>query len=223
VKQDLLEVVGAGAVRASRELDFPCVVKPRARTPEWDRNTRLKVFKVDSPDALMAVYDRCRPWADRLVVQEWVEGPDSALFSCNCYYDRDCPGTEKPDCTGYFQCKLNGKLDGTCKAKTVTVDDPAEPVDPNRASDEYRVVRQPSPPPDSAAVAAAVELYVKAYLPPILAGTGRADATFVREAQSVDLGYHHALRHLTIQEAVNEALDATLVKTVVPQAMPQRG
>ena len=77
------------AVRATRELDFPCVVKPRTRTPEWDRHTRFKVFKVDSPQRLLAVYDECRPWADGLIAQQWIDGDDGALFSCNCYYDRD--------------------------------------------------------------------------------------------------------------------------------------
>lgn len=77
------------AVRAAEELEFPCVVKPRARTREWDEHTKLKVFKVDSPASLLSVFDRCRPWSDRLIAQQWIDGGDDALYSCNCYFDRD--------------------------------------------------------------------------------------------------------------------------------------
>jgi predicted ATP-grasp superfamily ATP-dependent carboligase len=77
------------AERAARELDFPCLLKPRTRTKDWDRNTRLKVFKVASPEALLEQYDRCSPWADGLVAQQWIEGGDGSLYSCNCYLDRD--------------------------------------------------------------------------------------------------------------------------------------
>lgn len=77
------------AVRAAQELDFPCLLKPRARTPEWDRNTQAKVFKVESPQRLLELYDECAPWVDRLMAQQWIDGGDGSLFSCNCYYDRD--------------------------------------------------------------------------------------------------------------------------------------
>jgi predicted ATP-grasp superfamily ATP-dependent carboligase len=77
------------AERAARELDFPCVLKPRTRTKDWDRNTRLKVFKVASPEELLEQYDRCSPWADGLVAQQWIEGGDGSLYSCNCYFDRE--------------------------------------------------------------------------------------------------------------------------------------
>lgn len=79
----------ADAERAARELDFPCLLKPRTRTKEWDQNTRLKVFKVDTPERLLELYDQCSPWADALIAQQWIEGDDGSLYSCNCYLDRD--------------------------------------------------------------------------------------------------------------------------------------
>jgi predicted ATP-grasp superfamily ATP-dependent carboligase len=33
------------------------------------------------------VFHRCRPWADALVAQEWIEGPDTGHFTCNAYFD----------------------------------------------------------------------------------------------------------------------------------------
>ncbi|MDX1645744.1 MAG: hypothetical protein R3304_01275 [Longimicrobiales bacterium] len=77
------------AERAAREMEYPCLLKPRTRTKEWDRNTRLKVFKVSDAEELLELYDRCSPWASPLIVQQWIEGDDSSLYSCNCYLDRE--------------------------------------------------------------------------------------------------------------------------------------
>lgn len=75
------------AEQAARELRFPCMLKPPVKTPRWEQNTRAKVFKVHSPEEFLAQYDRCAAWSDVLIVQEWVEGPDSNLYSCNVYFD----------------------------------------------------------------------------------------------------------------------------------------
>jgi D-aspartate ligase len=72
---------------AASKLNFPCVVKPSVRLPEWDRNTSSKAFKVEAADDLPALYERCRDWTDALILQEWIEGGDDTLYSCNCYFD----------------------------------------------------------------------------------------------------------------------------------------
>jgi predicted ATP-grasp superfamily ATP-dependent carboligase len=79
----------ADAEQAADKLRFPCLLKPRARTAEWDRNTKQKVFKVQSAEELLELFDRCRPWADVLIAQQWIEGDDSCLYSCNCYFDAE--------------------------------------------------------------------------------------------------------------------------------------
>ena len=35
----------------------------------------------------MEIYDRCHTWAEIIMAQEWIEGTDGDLFSCNCYFD----------------------------------------------------------------------------------------------------------------------------------------
>jgi len=79
----------ADALRAASELPFPCLLKPAYRSAAWDRQTKLKVFRVESAEELMALYDRCHGWAEALIAQQWVAGGDSCLYSCNAYFDRE--------------------------------------------------------------------------------------------------------------------------------------
>lgn len=75
------------AERAAEKLQFPCILKPPFRSREWDRHTMSKVFKVSSPNELLALYDRTRHWTDTLIAQQWIEGNDADLYSCNCYFN----------------------------------------------------------------------------------------------------------------------------------------
>jgi predicted ATP-grasp superfamily ATP-dependent carboligase len=77
----------ADAEAAATELTFPCILKPPMKTPKWEKNTRVKVYKVDDRQQFLAQYDQCSNWADLLMVQEWIEGDDSDLYSCNCYFN----------------------------------------------------------------------------------------------------------------------------------------
>jgi D-aspartate ligase len=73
---------------AAEELNFPCVLKPpMSATPEWEKNSKLKAYKLDGPDDLLDFYERSKVWAKDLIVQEWVEGTDDNLYSCNCYFN----------------------------------------------------------------------------------------------------------------------------------------
>jgi D-aspartate ligase len=77
------------AERAAAQLRFPCVLKPAVKTPSWQARTSAKVYRVDSPEEMLVRYDQCRHWTDRLVAQEWVDGPDTAHVTCNAYFDAD--------------------------------------------------------------------------------------------------------------------------------------
>lgn len=76
----------ADAQRAVEELSFPCILKPPMKTPTWQQNARVKVYKASSAAEFLALYDRCSDWADVLMAQEWIEGTDADLYSCNCYF-----------------------------------------------------------------------------------------------------------------------------------------
>jgi predicted ATP-grasp superfamily ATP-dependent carboligase len=74
---------------AASELTFPCIMKPPMKTPTWEKNTRAKVYKIASQKEFLELYDQCSDWADLLMAQEWIEGDDSSLYSCNCYFNAD--------------------------------------------------------------------------------------------------------------------------------------
>jgi predicted ATP-grasp superfamily ATP-dependent carboligase len=73
---------------AAEAMTFPCVLKPSIKTVVWERNSTAKAVMVERADALPALYDRLAPWADAMVVQEWVTGGDTAHYTCDCYVSR---------------------------------------------------------------------------------------------------------------------------------------
>lgn len=77
------------AETAASELAYPCIMKPPFKTPTWETHTRAKVYKVADQKEFLALYDQCSDWADILMAQEWIEGNDASLYSCNCYFDAD--------------------------------------------------------------------------------------------------------------------------------------
>ena len=78
----------ADAERAAKDLTFPCVYKPPlSAIPEWEHKSKLKAYRLDSPDEFLAVYQRYGALVDVSIIQEWIEGPVSSLYSCNCYFD----------------------------------------------------------------------------------------------------------------------------------------
>lgn len=76
------------AVRAAAQMRFPCILKPPLKTLRWEQSTKVKAFKVASRTHLLELYDQCAAWTDILMVQEWIEGSDADLYSCNCYFDQ---------------------------------------------------------------------------------------------------------------------------------------
>ena len=77
----------ADVEKAAAHLTYPCILKPPFKTPTWEQNTKAKVYKAESAEELLELYNRCSAWADVLMVQDWIAGPDTNLYSCNCYFD----------------------------------------------------------------------------------------------------------------------------------------
>lgn len=75
------------AFQAAGNLDYPCILKPPMKTPKWEEQTKAKVFKASTREDFLRLYETCSDWADVLMAQEWVEGSDASLYSCNCYFN----------------------------------------------------------------------------------------------------------------------------------------
>ena len=76
------------AIHAANNLAYPCVLKPPlSATPEWERQSKLKAFIISSANEFLSIYKRYQTLAGTMIVQEWIEGPISNLYSCNCYFD----------------------------------------------------------------------------------------------------------------------------------------
>ena len=87
--QTLLLQSRADAEAAASNLCFPCVLKPVRRSSRWDEMTMAKAFRVESADEFLSLYDRVHGWAPALIAQQWIEGTDADLYSCNCYFTRE--------------------------------------------------------------------------------------------------------------------------------------
>jgi D-aspartate ligase len=74
----------------SGTVNFPGVLKPaNSATRLWEKNSMVSAFKVENAAEAFAIYDRYHPYTDVMIFQEWIAGPDSNLFSCNCYFGKD--------------------------------------------------------------------------------------------------------------------------------------
>jgi D-aspartate ligase len=79
----------AEAEAAGREAIFPCALKPPvSATAVWQEHSKLKAYKITSMEELLEVYDQFSQWAEVLILQQWINGPDTNLFTCNCYFSR---------------------------------------------------------------------------------------------------------------------------------------
>lgn len=74
---------------AARQMRFPCVVKPPARSKLWTAHTVEKAFLAKDVEELESIYQKCAAWSDQLIIQQWVPGDESDLYSCNVYYTRE--------------------------------------------------------------------------------------------------------------------------------------
>lgn len=72
---------------AAEKLPFPGILKPSIKTPEWNRHTTLKAFKVHTHRELIEIYEAFHALAPFLILQKWVEGDDTHHFTCNAYFN----------------------------------------------------------------------------------------------------------------------------------------
>ncbi len=77
------------AERAAATMTFPALLKPALKTARWKQGTTTKVSVVESPDQFLTAYDDLAPWAETMVLQQFIPGGDDQLYTCNAYFDRE--------------------------------------------------------------------------------------------------------------------------------------
>ncbi|MGD9653340.1 MAG: carboxylate--amine ligase [Candidatus Dadabacteria bacterium] len=79
---------GSGLEGLPDEAEFPLIVKPALKSPEWIECFKDKVVKVNTRAELRDVLDRGAKITVGILVQKWITGGDSNLVSSIFYYDR---------------------------------------------------------------------------------------------------------------------------------------
>jgi len=69
-------------------LKFPCVFKPSNKNYEYGARFK-KAYKVNSVEEVERLYAEIAPVQPDMVVQEWIEGPDSEIYFCLQYVGED--------------------------------------------------------------------------------------------------------------------------------------
>lgn len=78
----------ADAEAAAVELHYPVVMKPFRSNPAWGARVGQKAVRVFDASRMLETWDRADP-DYAVLAQEWVEGGDDRLYSCNAYFSAD--------------------------------------------------------------------------------------------------------------------------------------
>lgn len=67
------------------DLSYPCIVKPAIKNTEYIARQFPRAYKVASKADAATICRKVLPVVPELVVQEWIEGPDSEIYFCLQY------------------------------------------------------------------------------------------------------------------------------------------
>ena len=70
----------------AEQMTYPCMMKPPLKSTAWMQRAE-KVIKIHNADDLRRVYRQMQPYAEIIMIQQWVNGGDTALYSMNGYFD----------------------------------------------------------------------------------------------------------------------------------------
>ncbi|MBO6658249.1 MAG: hypothetical protein JJ934_15235 [Pseudomonadales bacterium] len=68
---------------------YPVIVKPSVKSTEWWDALHKKAIRAESPESLIRILNRCLELAPSLIVQEWIDGPDSNMYSFYSYVGKN--------------------------------------------------------------------------------------------------------------------------------------
>jgi len=85
--------------RAAGALSPPYVLKPDRKDDRWMAWTGVKVLLAEDATALERTWERARAGSDRFVVQEWIDGGDSQMYSYYAFVAEN--GRTLAECVGH--------------------------------------------------------------------------------------------------------------------------
>lgn len=71
------------------EYEFPLVLKPSYRRPDWNKAGLPKAFFLYSKEELREAFEKSVPIDDNLLVQEYIPGEDWDIYHCMAYFNED--------------------------------------------------------------------------------------------------------------------------------------
>lgn len=81
------------------KIQYPAILKPLYRTPEWDRaSPKHKAYKLQAANDVDKIPLELFALADAYIVSRWIEGPDSAVHFCLAFCGE--PGQVQAASTG---------------------------------------------------------------------------------------------------------------------------
>ena len=80
-----VRIRSANDMGAMAALNFPAVVKPSVKTADYLAHQLERGYPVTSLEQAESVVRRILPVLPDLIVQEWIEGPDTAIYFCLMY------------------------------------------------------------------------------------------------------------------------------------------
>lgn len=84
----LVHVRGLDDLPSLEQLRYPVVIKPGERNGEYSRRFK-KAYRVQTAAAAIELVRRILPVMPDVVAQEWIDGPDSNIYFCLQYINRD--------------------------------------------------------------------------------------------------------------------------------------
>ncbi len=75
--------------RVASQVTYPCILKPAIRTASYNENAPSKAYQAFSEPELKSLYRTISPWAREVVIQEWIPGPDDAIYFSLMYFSAD--------------------------------------------------------------------------------------------------------------------------------------
>jgi D-aspartate ligase len=82
-------IEGREHLKRLSDLVFPCIVKPAIKSRDYVDRQFQRAYRVTSRSEAETVCSEVLPVVPSLVVQEWIEGPDSEIYFCLQYRGAD--------------------------------------------------------------------------------------------------------------------------------------